>query len=100
MERRNFLRIVCKQHPDKSRILEGERVVDVIDDDEGVRVELQDGTFEEGDILIGCDGVHSAVRELMWKTADASIPDYISSRKKRCKEFPPRTWTFYVLTLI
>ena len=98
-ERRNFLGIVYKQHPDKSSILEGKRVVDVIDDDEGVRVELQDGTFE-GDILVGCDGVHSAVRGLMWKTANANIPDHISSREKRCKDSPLRTWTFYVLMLI
>ena len=88
MERRNFLRIVHAQLPDKSKILEGKRVVDVTDNDEGVRVELQDGTFEEGDILIGCDGVHSSVRELMWKSANASIPGHISAREKRC-EFCP-----------
>ena len=85
MERRNFLEIVYKQHPDKGRILEKKRVVDVIENDDGVRVELQDGTVEEGDILIGCDGVHSTVRELMWRNANASIPDHISSREKRCK---------------
>lgn len=88
MERRNFLRIVHEQLPDKSKILTGKRVVDVIDKDEGVRVELQDGTIEEGDILIGCDGVHSSVRELMWREANASIPGHISAREKRCKLWP------------
>jgi FAD dependent monooxygenase len=85
MERRHFLQIVYDQLPDKSKILTGKRVVDVVDNDEGVRVELQDGTFEEGDILIGCDGVHSSVRESMWKAANATIPDHISAKEKRCK---------------
>ncbi len=84
MERRNFLRIVYEQLPDKSKILTGRRVVDVIDDDDDVRVMLQDGTFEDGDILVGCDEVHSSVRGAMWKTTNATISDYISAKEKRC----------------
>ena len=84
IERRKFLRIVYEQLPQKSQILSNKRVVDVFDNEDGVRVELQDGTFEEGDILVGCDGVHSAVRELMWRNANKDIPDHISAREKRC----------------
>lgn len=83
MERRNFLRIVHEQLPDKSHIVTGKRVVDVVDNEEGVIVKLDDGTTEEGDILIGCDGVHSTVRELMWRNANASIPNYINTEEKR-----------------
>lgn len=33
----------------------------------GVRVLLTDDTIEEGDIVIGADGVHSIVRSQMWE---------------------------------
>ena len=85
MERRNFLRIVYDQLPDKSKIVTGKRVTGMTDHEDGVRVELQDGTFEDGDILIGCDGVHSSVRELMWREANSKIPDHISAKEKRCE---------------
>ncbi|OCK84466.1 FAD binding domain-containing protein [Lepidopterella palustris CBS 459.81] len=81
-ERRTFLQIIHDQLPDKSFIKTGKRVTNVIDTDDGVRVEIQDGTVEEGDIVIGCDGVHSAVRELMWKNANATIPNFISAKEK------------------
>lgn len=83
MERRNFLRIVHEQLPDKSRIRTGKRVVDVVDNEDGVSVKLDDGTTEEGDVLIGCDGVHSTVRELMWRNANLTTPDYISTNEKK-----------------
>lgn len=84
MERRDFLRIVHERIPDKSFIRTGKRVVDVIDNDDGVIVKLHDGTQEEGDMLIGCDGVHSIVRELMWRDANLAKSDYITAREKRC----------------
>ena len=33
----------------------------------GVRVLIIDGTIEEGDIVIGADGVHSIFRSQMWE---------------------------------
>lgn len=66
-------------------ILTGKRVVDVIDDEDGIEIKLGDGTSEFGDILVGCDGVHSMVRELMWRDANQTIPNFISAAEKRCK---------------
>lgn len=49
-------------------------------DTEGVWVELVDGTLEHGDILIGADGVHSVVREQVFKP-DAPRPSgYVTWR--------------------
>lgn len=85
MERKDFLRIIYENHPNKTRIKTNKRVVDVMDEIDGVRVVLQDGSCEQGDILLGCDGVHSAVRELMWRNANDSTPGYISAREKTCE---------------
>jgi salicylate hydroxylase len=38
------------------------RVVDMSQDANGVEVRLQDGETVRGDVLVGCDGIHSAVR--------------------------------------
>lgn len=85
MERKDFLRIIYEKHPNKDRIRTRTRVVDVADEIDGVKVVLQDGSCERGDILLGCDGVHSAVRELMWRNANLSVPDHISAREKTCE---------------
>jgi FAD-dependent urate hydroxylase len=41
------------------------RAVSVIQTDDGVRVDLQDGSSVTGDLLIGADGLHSVVREVV-----------------------------------
>jgi 2-polyprenyl-6-methoxyphenol hydroxylase-like FAD-dependent oxidoreductase len=60
--------------------------VSAIDEtDDGVRVFLQDGSFEDGDVVVGCDGVASTVRQIMWDKANAAAPDTISAAEKRCE---------------
>jgi len=72
------------QLPDKSYVQTGKCVCNVIDTEDRVRVEVTDGTIEEGDILLGCDGVHSTVRELMWRNANEVISNYITVKEKTC----------------
>lgn len=42
----------------------GTTVSDAVDLGDQVRVTLDDGTVEHADLLVGCDGIHSRVREL------------------------------------
>jgi FAD-dependent urate hydroxylase len=47
------------------RIRCNSRAVQVIDTRDGVRVEFDDGSSAEGDLLIGADGLHSMVRNVV-----------------------------------
>ncbi|KAF2730578.1 FAD/NAD(P)-binding domain-containing protein [Polyplosphaeria fusca] len=40
----------------------GKKTVDIHEDDEGVRLTFADGSTAHGDVLVGCDGIHSVTR--------------------------------------
>lgn len=47
------------------RVRCGSRVVGAVDGRDGVRIEFEDGSSAAGDLLIGADGLHSKVREIV-----------------------------------
>lgn len=53
------------------RIEHGKRLVDARDTGDGVRAVFADGSEAVGDVLIGCDGVHSTVRRIIDPAAPA-----------------------------
>lgn len=81
-ERREFLQTLYDNLPNKSRILLGKKVSDIKETYDGVEVLLADGTSEKGDIVIGCDGVHSLVRQKMWNNADKISPGLITVKER------------------
>lgn len=42
----------------------------------------EDGTAISGDILVGCDGVNSKVREELWRVSHALEPEAIDPKDK------------------
>lgn len=82
LERREFLQILYDELPDKSKVSTGSKVKNVEDNEAEVAVELVDGTVENGDIVVGGDGVHSTIREAMWAKANSMIPGLISEKEK------------------
>jgi FAD dependent monooxygenase len=82
-----FDRQRCVEHlynglPNKSPIRTSARVDRIEHTPTSVKVHLTDGTFEEGDLVIGADGVHSRVRESMWEYAAEHEPDAIPESDK------------------
>lgn len=51
----------------KDRVLTRKRVIRVDTVEGCVHVQTQDGSTYTGDIVVGADGVHSAVRKEMWR---------------------------------
>ncbi|WEW58626.1 hypothetical protein PRK78_004094 [Emydomyces testavorans] len=83
LDRTAFLRTLYDRLHDKSKIIEKSRVENIIEENGMVRVFVADGTEHVGDIVVGADGVHSKVRELMWNNANRAIPGFISAAEKR-----------------
>ena len=65
----------CAENSDKISISYSKTFTKITESSEGVTVDFTDGTSVRGDILIGCDGIHSKVREMVLGT-DAPIPQY------------------------
>ncbi|KAK8053173.1 FAD-dependent monooxygenase [Apiospora saccharicola] len=83
-ERRVFLQALYDELPDKSKVIEHARVSGIVEEEGGrVRVSLTDGGVHEGDVVIGCDGIHSAVRELLWERAQRLCPGLITVEEKQ-----------------
>lgn len=82
-----FDRQSCVAHlydnlPDQSTVRLNKRVETIQHTETGIRVILTDGTVEEGDIVIGADGVHSVVRSQMWDYAADFAPNMIPESDK------------------
>ncbi|KAF8927159.1 hypothetical protein BGZ58_010587 [Dissophora ornata] len=58
--------LIARMRPD--RILWGLKVLETVSGDMGVQCRCANGHVEQGDILVGADGAHSAVRQNLYRT--------------------------------
>lgn len=70
---------------DKSKVHVGKRVRSVVYENGRPVVVSEDGSKYHGDIVVGCDGVHSAVRREMWRICDEETPGKIPEKDKTCQ---------------
>jgi salicylate hydroxylase len=62
IHRADLVQILSEAVPPEAKRF-GARVAGASQDANGVEVTLQDGSTVRGDVLVGCDGIHSAVRQ-------------------------------------
>ncbi|KAK1999781.1 FAD/NAD(P)-binding domain-containing protein [Colletotrichum falcatum] len=79
MERHDLLCVLYKHLRDKDRVVLNKKVRRVETLEGGALVHAVDGSVFEADMVVGADGVRSAVRREMWRNADdagnsAAIP--------------------------
>lgn len=77
---RSELHRVLRDAVGDTEVRTGAEVVGYRQDSTGVVVELADGTTERGDVLIGADGVHSAVRRTLLGAEPPRFTGYIAWR--------------------
>lgn len=65
LERHHYLNTLYGSITDKSKVLARTGVASFVEHDHGVTVTTDKGQTIEGSILVGADGIHSAVRSLM-----------------------------------
>ena len=83
VERRGFLQTMFDCLPEKGVVKTQQRIIEIIECEEGVKVVLADGTIERGDIIVGCDGVNSIVRKAMLANAQRTVPGHIALTENR-----------------
>lgn len=82
LDRQMVLQVLYSNLRDESKVLPSKRVGKVEMDDQGVRVTTKDGSIYTGDILVGADGVHSAVRGEMFRIANETSPGYLNANEE------------------
>ncbi|KAJ4177887.1 hypothetical protein NW755_013576 [Fusarium falciforme] len=76
IDRQMLLEILYNNLKRKASVLSGQRAVSVKILDHGVEVITSKGEVYRGDVLIGADGIHSAVRKEMWRLGNELSPGY------------------------
>ncbi|CAN9080337.1 unnamed protein product [Alternaria alternata] len=76
VDRQMIIQVLYDKLPDKSKVLTNKGVTEVRQSTGGVEVVTADGETYHADILVGADGIHSTVREEMWRLADQETPGY------------------------
>jgi FAD-dependent urate hydroxylase len=75
IKRADLYRVLHQEAATRGIAIEhGKRLVKAEETNDGVRIVFADGSEAAGDILIGCDGVHSTVRRII--DVDAPAPTY------------------------
>ncbi|KFG86078.1 putative FAD-dependent monooxygenase [Metarhizium anisopliae] len=77
-----FLNVLYSAFEDKSRIHMNKKVVEICHGKSNVSVTAADGTTYQGDLVVGADGVHSAVRSEMWRIGNSEQAGFMTEEKK------------------
>lgn len=85
MERKTVLLALLNKLWKKENVLFDKRVKRVEYQDSRPVVHCTDGSVYGGDIVVGADGVHSVVRNEMWRLSELEKPGSISAADRKCE---------------
>lgn len=74
LTRADLLKVLYDHVKDKSKVLTSKWVTAIDQDKSGATVHCKDGSSYTGDIVVGADGIHSAVKTLMQDHIEKSSP--------------------------
>ncbi|KAL3443344.1 hypothetical protein BJX65DRAFT_298416 [Aspergillus insuetus] len=73
LDRQKVLEILHDRYPAKSNIHINKKVIEIKQTEREAQVVTNDGSVYRGDLVVGADGIHSAVRAEMWRQAKGLI---------------------------
>lgn len=76
LDRQQLLQILFDSIQDNSKVHTSSECVKIEELEDGVRVALKDGSIIRGDVLVGADGVHSRMRNEIWRIAGSEAAEY------------------------
>jgi 2-polyprenyl-6-methoxyphenol hydroxylase-like FAD-dependent oxidoreductase len=82
IDRQMLLATLFENLRNKDKVITGAEVQTVITIHGGVEVATTDGQTFKGDLLVGADGVYSAVRQEMWRLVGET----------KTEHFPKKDW--------
>ncbi|KAF4126264.1 2-polyprenyl-6-methoxyphenol hydroxylase [Geosmithia morbida] len=91
IDRQMLLQILYGNIKHKDRILTDKRVSHVDLMQNGVRARTEDGSIYEGDIIVGADGIHSVIRDEMWRLGKEQSPGCIFGISNRPPAYGKQT---------
>lgn len=85
LPRFELIRVLRENLGDTQSIRTGRRVLDISNSPTGAIVQLENNECYFGDLIFGCDGAHSVVRNMICKQANRQVPRSITTEEKQCK---------------
>ncbi|KAJ5363925.1 FAD/NAD(P)-binding domain-containing protein [Penicillium cataractarum] len=84
LDRQKLLEILYRGYPDHSKIRLGEKVTAIETSSKGATVTTANGTIYRGHLVVGSDGVHSKVRQEIWRDIEKfSLSPKITKEKSK-----------------
>ncbi|KAI3242676.1 hypothetical protein DTO012A9_632 [Penicillium roqueforti] len=86
VERRSVLQVLFKHICHKKSVLTSKRMDRIEhsrEQEKPIKVICTDGSFYEGDLVVGADGVHSKTRSEMWRVVEQNICDDFDVQQER-----------------
>lgn len=85
MDRHFLVQTLFDRISDKSKILLAKRVSRIDHSHDCVSVQCRDGATYTGNVVVGADGVHSIVRNEMWRHMSVADPTSLKKNERTCK---------------
>ncbi|KOS47250.1 hypothetical protein ACN38_g1738 [Penicillium nordicum] len=82
LDRRMLVEVLYEKIQDKSKVITSQRVQSIDNGTSSVTVTTTTGETYTGNIVVGADGIHSKVRQEMWKAAEKIDPTWIDPTEK------------------
>ncbi|KAJ5841870.1 hypothetical protein N7534_011700 [Penicillium rubens] len=100
LDRRMLIEVLYEKIQDKSKVITSERVHSIENGTSSVTVTTTTGQTYIGNIVVGADGIHSKVRQEMWKAAEKIDPTWIDPTEESGMKIKPEALWKYWLTLV